>query len=69
VAILGRLNPFGVVIAAIFIGALRTGANTMQIMLGVPVNIVYIIQAIIILCVLAFSNWKIALKFLHGRGK
>jgi simple sugar transport system permease protein len=69
VALLGRLNPFGVVIAAIFIGALRTGANTMQIMLGVPVTIVYIIQAIIILCVLAFSNWKIALKFLHGRGK
>lgn len=68
VALLGRLNPLGVVLAAVFIGVLRTGANTMQIMMGVPVTIVYIIQAVIILCVLAFSNWKINLSSLLGRG-
>ncbi|HHU32954.1 MAG: ABC transporter permease [Zhaonellaceae bacterium] len=68
VALLGRLNPIGVVIAAIFIGVLRTGANTMQIMMGVPVTIVYIIQAIIILCVLAFTNWKLDLSRFFERG-
>ncbi|BCV21351.1 ABC transporter permease [Moorella sp. Hama-1] len=61
VALLGNLNPLGTVAAAIFFGALRNGANTMQILMGIPVTIVYIIQAIIIVCVLAFSKLKIRL--------
>lgn len=68
VALLGRLNPIGVVLAAIFFGALRNGANIMQIMTGVPVTIVYIIQAVIILSVLGFSTCKIKLGFLLERG-
>ena len=36
VALLGGLHPVGVTIAAIFFGALRTGANTMQRTLQVP---------------------------------
>lgn len=59
VALLGNLNPIGTAIAAIFFGALRNGANTMQIIMNIPVTIVYIIQAIIIICILGFSATKI----------
>ncbi|QGP91097.1 Branched-chain amino acid transport system / permease component [Neomoorella glycerini] len=59
VALLGKLNPLGTVMAAIFFGALRNGANTMQILTGIPVTIVYVIQAIIILCVLGFTRLKL----------
>ncbi|MGI9952641.1 ABC transporter permease [Moorellaceae bacterium AZ2] len=59
VALLGRLHPLGTVASALFFGALRNGVNTMQIIMGVPVTIVYVIQAVIILCVLGFSKWKL----------
>ena len=59
VALLGNLNPIGTVISAVFIGALRQGANVMQILSGIPVTIVNILQAVIILCVLAFGKFKL----------
>ncbi len=52
VALLGGLHPVGVTIAAIFFGALRTGANTMQRTLQVPVSLVNVIQGLVILFVL-----------------
>ncbi len=51
VALLGRLHPVGVVIAAVLFSALRVGADAMQRRLGIPVALVYIIQALVILFV------------------
>ncbi len=52
VALLGGLHPIGVTAAALFFGALRVGANTMQRTLQVPVSLVNIIQGLVILFVL-----------------
>jgi simple sugar transport system permease protein len=53
VAILGQLNPLGVVIAAILFGALVNGATFMQIKTGVPSALIYAIEAILLLFYLA----------------
>lgn len=53
VAILGLLNPWGVVIAAILFGALVNGATFMQIKTGVPSALIYAIEAILLLFYLA----------------
>jgi simple sugar transport system permease protein len=53
VAILGQLNPWGVVIAAVLFGALVNGATFMQIKTGVPSALIYAIEAIILLFYLA----------------
>jgi simple sugar transport system permease protein len=58
VAILGQLNPLGVVIAAILFGALVNGATFMQIKTGVPSALIYAIEAIILLFYLA--GWAAA---------
>jgi simple sugar transport system permease protein len=52
VALLGWLHPLGVVLAAILFAALRVGADAMQRAIGVPVTLVYIIQALVILLIL-----------------
>jgi simple sugar transport system permease protein len=52
VALLGKLNPFGVVISALFFGALRVGANQMQRTVQVPASLVFVIQGLVILFVL-----------------
>lgn len=49
VALLGRANPFGILIAALLFGALRAGAGLMQIQAQIPVEIVDVIQALILL--------------------
>lgn len=59
VALMGNLHPVGVAVAGIFLGALRSGASVMQIMMGVPVTILYIIQGVVILSILGFSRAKI----------
>jgi len=53
IALLGRLNPIGVVIAAIFFGALVNGSTSMQIITGVPVALVYCVEAIVLIFVLS----------------
>jgi simple sugar transport system permease protein len=49
VALLGRANPWGILIAALLFGALRAGAGLMQIQAQIPVEIVDVIQALILL--------------------
>ena len=56
IALIGQLNPFGTIIAACFYGALRTGANMMQVASGIPTSVVSIIQALIIIFVIAGSS-------------
>ena len=53
VGLLGWLHPIGVVVAAILFAALDVGADSMQRVIGVPVTLVYIIQALVVLFVLA----------------
>ncbi len=52
VALMGKLNPFGVVVSALFFGALRVGANQMQRTVQVPSSLVFVIQGLVILFVL-----------------
>ncbi len=49
VAFLGAGQPLAVVATAFFFGALRSGADTMQRSLGVPVAIVFAIQGLTVL--------------------
>ena len=49
VALLGRSHPFGILAAALLFGALRAGAGLMQVLAGIPAEIVDVIQAIILL--------------------
>ena len=53
VALLGRAQPFGTVLAAILFGALRTGGRTMQSNTGTPLDIVLVTQALIVLFIAA----------------
>ncbi|MGN6459565.1 MAG: ABC transporter permease [Pseudolabrys sp.] len=52
VALLGWLHPLGVVVASVLFAAMRVGADAMQRATGVPVSLVYVIQALVILFVL-----------------
>jgi simple sugar transport system permease protein len=52
VALLGRLNPFGVAAAALFFAALTIGAEAMHVVAGLPPALADAIQAIIVLSVL-----------------
>ena len=53
VALLGRGRPLGVVLAGLLFGALDAGAPLMQAQTGTPVDMVYVLQAIIVLFVAA----------------
>ena len=49
VALVGQLHPLGLLLAALFFAALRTGANSMQTAVGLPVVVVYVIQGLTVL--------------------
>ncbi|HEY8868180.1 MAG TPA: ABC transporter permease [Candidatus Limnocylindrales bacterium] len=49
VALLGRSNPVGILLAALLFGALRAGAGPMQLDAHIPVELVDVIQAVILL--------------------
>jgi ABC-type uncharacterized transport system permease subunit len=53
VALLARLNPLAVMPAAILYGGMTVGANAMQRRAGIPSSIVFILQSLIVLMVLA----------------
>jgi simple sugar transport system permease protein len=52
-ALLGKNHPVGVVLAALLFGTLRNGATRMQIMTGIPIDIISILQAIILMFIAA----------------
>jgi len=56
VALLARLNPLAVIVAGIFFGALEAGGAGMQRDAGVPSGFVYVIEALVILGVLAVDR-------------
>jgi general nucleoside transport system permease protein len=52
-ALLGKNHPVGVVLAALLFGTLRTGATRMQVVAGVPIDIISILQAVILMFIAA----------------
>ena len=53
VALLGRSNPVGVLLAALLFGAMRAGAGLMQVQARIPVELVDVLQATILLFLVA----------------
>ena len=64
VALIGGLNPFGTVLAAILVGALRSGGLVMNRVTGVPLDIVYILQALVVL----FAAAPHIIRYLSSKG-
>lgn len=61
VALLGRMHPAGVALAALFFAALSIGAQSMHVISGLPAALADAIQAVIVLAVLAadaIAHWK-----------
>lgn len=52
-ALVGKSHPFGVVLAALLFGFLRSGATQMQSMAGIPIDIISIIQGLVIIFIAA----------------
>jgi len=53
IALLGKTNPFGVIPAAILIGAMEAGSSQMQFSADVAKEIVDVIQALILFFIAA----------------
>lgn len=49
IALIVKNSPLGIVFMSIFFGMLKTGSNTMELMTGVPSELVLVIQSVIIL--------------------
>ena len=60
VALLGGLRPGGVVVTAIFFGALQAGAGAMQRDAGIPAAWVDVVEALVILAVLGLDRVRAA---------
>ena len=58
VALLARLSALGVIATAILFAALEAGATAMQRDAGVPSVLVKVVEALLILLVLAFDAWR-----------
>ena len=60
VALLGRLNPWGIIASALFFGALTAGSGSMERMAGVSANLSYVLQAVTLLVLLGFQwvRWE-----------
>ena len=55
VALLGRLHPAGVVLVSVLFSALIIGSESMQRFAGIPVWLTYVVQALIVMCSIAFE--------------
>jgi ABC-type uncharacterized transport system permease subunit len=62
VALLGRMHPVGILLAAVFFAALSIGAESMHTVSGLPASLAQAIQALIVLFVLGtdafFRLWR-----------
>lgn len=65
IALIVNNNPIGVVLMSIFFGALKTGSVSMENSIGIPSELVSVIQSIIILFIAGeagfkniYKNWK-----------
>lgn len=72
IALLGKSNPVGVLIAALFFGVLKNGGSTMELVAGVPRSLINILQGLIIFFLavdFAFNNPRLKkyLYFFHKK--
>jgi simple sugar transport system permease protein len=58
VALLANNNPIGVIFTGILFGALSSGSEVMQMNARVPSVLVFAMQGIVILCVVAFGAYR-----------
>jgi simple sugar transport system permease protein len=52
VAALGNFHPIGVIFSAFFFAVLQIGGKSMQGAAGVPVDMIYVLQAVLVLSIL-----------------
>ena len=52
-ALLGKLHPAGVVIASLLYAGMEVGADAMQRRAGLPSSVIFIVQSLIVLFILA----------------
>jgi simple sugar transport system permease protein len=52
-ALLGNSQPLGVVLSALLFGALRNGATKMELVAGIPIDIISVVQAFVLVFVAA----------------
>ncbi|KKM20601.1 hypothetical protein LCGC14_1643820 [marine sediment metagenome] len=57
VAALGVFHPIGVIFAAFFFAVLQKGGESMQRSAGIPIDIIFIMQAVLVLTVLIVQKW------------
>ncbi|MEF9933194.1 MAG: ABC transporter permease [Cetobacterium sp.] len=69
VALLGKNNPVGALLAAILFAALRVGGRAMQFNTSVPSQIIIMIQAIIILLIAAENMIRVWIQKLEKKGE
>jgi simple sugar transport system permease protein len=60
VALLGQLHPFGVLLSALFFGALAAGCSQMQRTAGISFHVAYVIQAVVVLFLISAPRLKSA---------
>jgi general nucleoside transport system permease protein len=70
VALLGNLEPVGILVSSVFFAALLTGGTSMQSLAGMPFSLVIVIEGLVIIftisrVLLARGGWKRARKLLH----
>lgn len=59
VALLGNTNPFGVLPAGLFFGALRTGMQTMQRSIGIPSALLDLVKGVIMVSIMVGGAIKL----------
>lgn len=67
VALIGRSHPLGTILAAVFFGALSTGARMMQIIAGVPLDMIRVVHGVIIVALAAPELWSILRRSISRR--
>jgi general nucleoside transport system permease protein len=67
VALVGQRSPFGVVLAALFFGALEAGSGTVQRVAGVSSVLVSVIQATVVFFLAAYSTETVQQLWRHRR--
>jgi general nucleoside transport system permease protein len=53
VALLAKSHPIGMIPAALLWGGLRNGAGLMQVRSGISIDLIYVVQALVIVCIAA----------------
>jgi simple sugar transport system permease protein len=65
IALLGKLNPIGVIIASIVFGGLLVGTEMMQRAVGIPVALIHVIESLVLILIITgefFIKYRIQIK-------